>query len=364
MTDKFKVDMKNGEHIYRHENTKIWQKYEIVNGKPHGKWLYFHIDGKPSIEEVYENGKKQGTWKSWHGSGEQWTEETYTDGKKNGVSKRWRWDGIKEYTGRFKDDKRHGKWVNYFDNGFKMNEGKYKNNKRDGKWLEYHLDSESISNETNYKDGNKTGEYTKYYIDDRLEITGNYLENKRDGQWKWYIKDTAWKTIEYKGGLKEGKYKELHPNGKTWKNFRFKRDKLQGECITYNVEGVMTNHQIWMMGEKHKKGFEYHSNGLMKKSTSHKKNGKHTLVSITTYYPSGKTSSIKTYRDDKLHGEYIEKHSNGNKRATGTIDSGNMDGEWQFFYEHGEVESQLIFKNGELIEGNVFDEYGVPKVVR
>ena len=41
-----------------------------------------------------------------------------------------------------------------------------------------------------------------------------------------------------------------------------------------------------------------------------------------------------------------------------------MDGEWQFFYEHGEVESQLIFKNGELIEGNVFDEYGVPKVVR
>ena len=87
MTTEFKVDMNDGEHIYRHENNQIWQKYEIVNGKPHGKWLHFHLDGKPSIEEVYENGKKQGTWKSWHGSGEQWTEENYKDGKKNGVSR-------------------------------------------------------------------------------------------------------------------------------------------------------------------------------------------------------------------------------------------------------------------------------------
>ena len=245
-----------------------------------------------------------------------------------------------------------------------MNEGKYKNNKRDGKWLEYHLDSESTSNETTYKNGNKTGEYVKYYIDGRIEVDGKYLDNKRDGEWKWYIKDTVWKSIQYKGGLMDGKYKELHPNGKVWKSFKYKRDKKHGECITYNQDGVMTNHQVWMLGEKHKKGFVYHSNGLMRESTTHKKIGKHEIVSIKSYYPSGKTSAIKTYRDDKLHGEYEEKHPNGNKKTKGIIENGEMDGEWTFWYDNGEVESNLTFKSGELIEGDAFDEYGEIKVVR
>ena len=31
--------------------------YIIWNGKPHGKWTRYHLDGKVSIDEEYSNGK-------------------------------------------------------------------------------------------------------------------------------------------------------------------------------------------------------------------------------------------------------------------------------------------------------------------
>jgi len=46
----FELDMSDGYHKYNHPNGQTWQKYTIVKGKPHGKWIYYHLNGKVSIQ--------------------------------------------------------------------------------------------------------------------------------------------------------------------------------------------------------------------------------------------------------------------------------------------------------------------------
>jgi len=54
------LDVTDGEHSYNHGDGKLWQKYTIKNGKPHGEWKIYHPNGKVSIDEEYDNGLKVG----------------------------------------------------------------------------------------------------------------------------------------------------------------------------------------------------------------------------------------------------------------------------------------------------------------
>ena len=66
---EFRVDMSDGRHKYDHPNGNTWQEYEIVNGKPQGKWIHYHSNGQVSIEQEYDKGLKVGCWKIWHDNG-------------------------------------------------------------------------------------------------------------------------------------------------------------------------------------------------------------------------------------------------------------------------------------------------------
>ena len=86
MSNEFQLDMSDGFHKYDHPNGKTWQKYQIINGQPHGKWSHFFVSGQVSEEKFYSDGKKVGCWKTYHENGKQWSEDTYKDDKKEGIS--------------------------------------------------------------------------------------------------------------------------------------------------------------------------------------------------------------------------------------------------------------------------------------
>lgn len=52
--------------VYYHENGTVSQTGSFTaDGKLHGKWLSFNIEGEKIVSANYDNGKKVGKWIHW-----------------------------------------------------------------------------------------------------------------------------------------------------------------------------------------------------------------------------------------------------------------------------------------------------------
>ena len=76
---------------------------------------------------------------------------------------------------------------------------------------------------------------------------------------------------------------------------------------------------------------------------------------------SGKLKNEYFCKDDKIHGNFLENFPNGIIRSKGKVKKGKMDGKWTFWYHNGQKECEVICKNGELIDGKVWDDDGNKK---
>jgi hypothetical protein len=82
----------------------------MLDGKRHGKWLFWYKDGKRQLEGDYLNGQKTGTWVKWDEC------------------------GTKIVEGEFLYGKMHGKWTDWYANRQKAQESHWHLGKRDGTW--------------------------------------------------------------------------------------------------------------------------------------------------------------------------------------------------------------------------------------
>ncbi|MBW1740110.1 MAG: hypothetical protein JRJ42_03125 [Deltaproteobacteria bacterium] len=96
----------------------------LLDGKRHGKWIFWYRSGQKQLEGEYIKGKKTGTWVKWDERGEKITE------------------------GEFLHGKMHGKWTDWYLSGQKALESHWFLGKRDGKWTYWnmHGDLEKIEN--------------------------------------------------------------------------------------------------------------------------------------------------------------------------------------------------------------------------
>ena len=96
-------------------------KYAVghtLNGKRHGKWIFWYKTGEKQMEGEYLNGQKTGMWTQWNESGAKITE------------------------GTFLHDKMHGVWTDWYRNGQRAQESHWFYGKRDGKWTRWTLSGE------------------------------------------------------------------------------------------------------------------------------------------------------------------------------------------------------------------------------
>jgi hypothetical protein len=101
---------------------------EIVNGKKHGKFTTYYLNGNIEKQGMINQNHNEGEWKYYYD------------------------DGTLESVGHFKDDKPEGEWTFYYQNGIKKEAGIFKNGKRTGKWTMYDNKGEVI-NEQDFNTG-------------------------------------------------------------------------------------------------------------------------------------------------------------------------------------------------------------------
>jgi antitoxin component YwqK of YwqJK toxin-antitoxin module len=75
---------------YFHDNGEIAQTGYMLNGKLHGDWVMFNVEGKKIATGQYDNGEKTGKWFFW--TSDKLTEVDYDNNQIAGVNT-WKSDG-------------------------------------------------------------------------------------------------------------------------------------------------------------------------------------------------------------------------------------------------------------------------------
>jgi len=103
--------------LYRPRGLVLWSqkvKYAegcLSDGERHGKWLFWHANGRKQLEGEYIKGKKNGTWTKWDDKGAKITEGAFLYGKMNGAWTDWHGNGQKAQESHWHMGKRDGQWT-------------------------------------------------------------------------------------------------------------------------------------------------------------------------------------------------------------------------------------------------------------
>tara|TARA_A100001515_G_scaffold137464_1_gene130102 strand:- start:1020 stop:3200 length:2181 start_codon:yes stop_codon:yes gene_type:complete len=371
MEDGFKVDMSDGQHKYDHPNGQTWQKYEIINGQPHGEWSHFFPNGKFSEQKFYFGGKKVGCWKTYHENGKQWSEDNYQDNKKEGISQKWRWDGVIEFSGHYKNDKKNGNWKYYYENGLVENAGNYEDGNRHGEWKRW-LDSGELYNSKTYTDGRLDGEYTQYNLNGNVSMKGNYKDDKKHGKWFDYDENGN-NTIEYnyKNGKLDGDKIHFYPNSdkpakvETYENglifkvviykensgevlSEFNYLTHQKRMINYSEGSDIKQYEFNYVGDVKNGIYKRYSDDGLELVVGQYENNKKVGEWISKF-DDGNLRKKQNYQDGYLHGEYEEYHPNGGKWKVCKYKNGSLDGLFLTYHSNGKLFSSVNYSESKII---------------
>ena len=249
----------------------------------------------------------------------------------------------------FNDGLPDGKWETYRYNTLYENRN-YKNGKLDGNVTTYDSDGKTVVKEFTSSNGKRNGRYTTYYTNGQLQKEQEYKDGKEHGYLRTYDKDGIIRqdcyyeegkrhgrqiifynrdyegyvqTSYYEHGVLVGDYSELYEDGAI---------KTKGK---YDKAGKKTG--LWIIAEKDgsiQDESEY-ENGM--------RNGKR-----IAYFVDGTVSSIRTYKNDKLHGSTIyNRYSTHKVQNERMYADGVLNGPFKDYYEDGSVEAE-----GEYVKGN------------
>lgn len=103
----------------------------IYQGKGENRELIKETNYYPSkqmqMEGEYKNGQRHGKWTYWHENGKIWSEGSFKNGKSDGKRTTYFDNGKIRYVGFYKEDIRVGKWSFYDENGRLLKEVDYSN---------------------------------------------------------------------------------------------------------------------------------------------------------------------------------------------------------------------------------------------
>ena len=167
-------------------------------------------------------------------------------------------NGRKKFEGRFIDYTKDGKWMYYYENGQIESVGQFLNNSKEGKWTYYQQNGVNKS-VGNYNDNDKDGRWIYFDKKGNEEYWedwsfGTFEGTNRTGEIIFYYIGTNQDTkiitekINFKNGIKNGKYYSYNTNGSLEVEGQYKNDVKVGIWNYYNENGIIRRTKEWKDG--------------------------------------------------------------------------------------------------------------------
>jgi uncharacterized protein len=367
----FSADKKEGTAYIYFPDGKVQQTFTYNDGKKEGLSKEYDNEGniitlleynndflvsREKINRTDNKGLKQGDWKDFYPNGSIKTEKTYKDDQLTGYYKEYDARGILVLTMLYEngaivkskvEDEPDIEIVNKHDQDGKLiYSGPYRNKVPVGVHREYGKDGK-VTNSFIYNDnglllsegivdeaGNRNGKWKDLYPDGKTQAEGAYLDNRRTGMWKFYnTTQKVEQTGSFNNGRPDGLWNWYYENGSKLKEEEYFRGQRDGQSAEYSLTGDIIAQGQYADGER---------NGEWKIKTGG--------VTETGKYISGLKDGLwKSYYD------------NGKLKFKGNFVQGNPDGTQLYYYEDGKIKEEQYYQMG--IRQKTWKKYGEDGIV-
>ena len=354
-SELFAGDKKEGTAYLYFSNGKVQQTILYNDGKRNGLSKEYDQDGniltlleyrndilinREQVNRTDNRGLKQGEWKEFHQNGNIKSERTYKDDFLHGYYKEYDERGRLSLTMLYDN----GSIVNsnvgnapniemsnkYDQNGGLFYSGPFRDNIPVGIHREF--EAGKIVNSYIYDDngqllsegivdeaGNKNGRWKDLYPDGKVKAEGQYSNNRKSGVWRFYNKGgTVEQTGSYNAERPDGVWKWYYENGQLLREEEYFQGRRDGMMTEYSETGEIITQGLYTDGEK---------DGEWKyQSENYSEEGKY-IVGL-------KDGAWRAY------------YSNGKLLFKGSFIQDNPDGEHKYYYEDGKLKEEQYFRMG------------------
>lgn len=370
----FAADRKVGTAYIYYPDGKVQQTIAYNDGKKDGLSKEFDEDGniismleynndflisRERINRIDNKGLKQGEWKEFYPNGSIKSEKTYKDDMLHGYYKEYDNRGKLVLTMLYEngaivksnvEDEPDIEIGNKYNNEGKLvYSGPFRNNVPVGIHREYGPDGK-VTNAYVYNDnglllsqgivdeaGNRNGKWKDLYPDGKTQAEGQYTDNRRTGTWNFYnMSQKLEQTGAFNNGRPDGLWKWYYPNGEILREEEYYQGQRDGMCTEYSETGEIIAQGEYSDNEK---------NGIWK-------------------YKSGDFSEEGKYIIGLRDGTWKSYYTNGKLKFKGNFVQGNPDGLQMYYYENGRVKEEQYYRMGIKIKTwKKFDEEGAQTLV-
>jgi uncharacterized protein len=375
----FAGDRKEGISYIYYPDGRIQQTIAYNNGKKEGLSKEYDKEGniislleynndflisREKINRTDNKGLKQGSWKDFYKNGSIKSEKSYKDDLLNGY--------YKEYDNRGKlvltmlydngsivknrvEDEPDIEIVNKHDSDGKLiYSGPYRNKVPVGIHRDYGKDGK-VTNAYVYNDngllisegivdeaGNRNGKWKDLYPDGKVQAEGQFNDNRRTGVWKFYSPAAKLEqTGSYNNGRPDGLWTWYYENNAVLREEEYFQGKRDGAFTEYSITGDIITKGQYTDGEK---------NGEWKyTSGDNTEEGKYILGLKDglwkTYYPEGKIKSKGSYVQGNPDGSQTYFYIDGRVKEEQYYQMGIREKTWKKFDEQGNTLLTIAYKN-------------------
>ena len=370
----FAADRKEGTAFMYYPEGKIQQTFTYNGGKKEGLSKEYDKDGnvitlleynndflvsRERINRSDKNGLKQGDWKEFYPNGGIKTERTFKDDLIHGYYKEYDTRGKLVITMLYEngaivksrvEDEPDIEIVNKHDQDGKLiYSGPYRNKIPVGVHREFNKDGK-VTNAFIYNDnglllsegivdegGNRNGKWKDLYPDGKVQAEGQFTDNRRSGQWKFYnFSEKVEQTGSYNNGRPDGLWNWYFDTGALRKEEEYFQGQRDGASTEYSISGDIIAQGQYSDGEK---------NGPWK-------------------FKTGELVEEGKYITGLKDGVWRSTYNNGKLKFKGNFVQGNPDGQQIFYYENGKIKEEEYFEMGiRQKTWKKFTEEGTPFLV-
>jgi len=350
------ADKKEGTAFAYFPDGKVQQSYLYSNGKKEGLSKEYDNEGnvitlfeyhndflvsRERLNRVDSKGLKQGVWKDFYPNGSILSEKTFRDDLMHGYYKEYDNRGkltltmLYEYGAIVKSEVEDEPDIEietkHDDEGKLIYSGPYRNKipvgihrefGKDGKVTNafiYNDNGQLISEGIVDEEGNRNGKWKDLFPNGKIQAEGQYAANRRTGQWKFYNNSNKIEqTGSFNTGRPDGLWTWYYGNGELLKEEEYFQGQRDGTSTEYSLTGEIIAQGQYSEGEK---------NGEWK-------------------FKSGEITESGKYITGLRDGVWKSFYSNGKLKFKGNYIQGSPDGEQTTYYENGRTKEVQYYQMG------------------
>lgn len=242
-------------HIY-HKNGKIKAKGIYIDQHKDSLWQYFNENELLVLEETYILDTLNGLQSTYYENGQLGEQTNFNHGVKDGEWKKFFDNGKPWVDAYYESGNLHGKFIMYNEDGKRKYQGTYHKGIRTGVWLIFN-ENGSVKTQDVYENGvlkrqkYENGEFTEYYENDIPKSVYNYKGGKKQGEFKEYYNKGEWVQTEVPGKMGEPDELKEELTGTQLRVMGwYNNDNLNGKVTYYNEDGSIERVEVWEEGVK------------------------------------------------------------------------------------------------------------------